>query len=88
MQFAHLCAQSHLHLSEHKCVTKPLSERQVMVVQEGDQPYSLGYSAGRVATQALCRGSSGKKTSIQGNPEDHLLASHTWALWSDSRSNS
>lgn len=46
-------------------------------VQMGDQPRSLGYSAGRVCTQALCRGSSMKKTFIQENPAGHLLVPHT-----------
>lgn len=49
-------------------------------VQKRDQPCSLGYSAGRVCTQALCWGSSVKKTPIQANPEGHLLVPHTPCL--------
>lgn len=61
----------------HVRVTKPLSEQQVTAALQRDQPCRLGYDAGCVCTQALCRGSSVKKTFIQEKPEDHLLAAHT-----------
>lgn len=84
-------------LSQYKRVTKLLSERQMTAALSGEQPCSLGYDAGGVCTQTLCRGSSVKKTSIQvKNHGDHLLVphtpglvgTHTSALSSDSRDSS
>ena len=48
-------------MSRHKRVTKLLSEQQMTAALSGEQPCSLGYGAGGVCTQTLCRGSPVKK---------------------------
>lgn len=75
-----MCPYVSLWVLENKLVIKAVSEQQLTAVSRRDQPCSLGYGAGRVRTQALCRGPSVKKTPIQINPEDHLLGQHTLVL--------